>query len=317
MSFRHIPRTGLTVTNRSPGPSAQRTVRLLERVASRDVCSAEARLPVLPQEQHEQVRFRRKIALAHLELSRSDLLHTFPAKADQMARIALVDDQPKILDRPGPVGTSAENVMDGGIPIGWQTLGSRRSPGAFKRGEQIPIHTIGLQQVTIAVLLGRVRVTERSLDGPADARLVAVLDHELVAGRECLLPEILGHQSPARRKTLFVAVTVLFDFSKTQANEFIPSRPRQAAQRQVYVRPTNWNTELAQRAVRSTPSVANAFCSMSAVTGRPLAVVWKPRKFGDAGFGTAMFTFVSEKFRSGIGNATRVVTSFADLLKNR
>ena len=53
-------------------------------------------VPLYTEDQHVEIAVRPPVAAAHLELRRADPPHALPAEADQVARIALVDDEAEV-----------------------------------------------------------------------------------------------------------------------------------------------------------------------------------------------------------------------------
>ena len=61
-------------------------------------------------EKDVEVAGRPPVAAADLELGRADSSHALPAEADQIARVALVDDEAEIADRRAPIAAGGEDV---------------------------------------------------------------------------------------------------------------------------------------------------------------------------------------------------------------
>ncbi len=179
-----------------------------------------------------------KSTLRHLELGVADLLHALAAKAHQAVGIAFVDHQAELLDRPGPVGSGLEDVIDALLAEGRAELAAGGGAGALDGSAELGVKAIAVVIILVPMLAGLVRRAERSLYRAADARLVAMLDQRLGHRRKGLLPVIGRLQRPARREMpLHAAAQVVFlGLGEPEPQQFVPFFRRQPVERFVGAR---------------------------------------------------------------------------------
>src|ERR1044072_2192640 len=134
-----------------------------------------------------EVLGRAPVAAADLEPGRGDSAHALPPEADQVARVALVDDEAEIADRRAPVGAGGEDVAEPVLGIGRHAAfaAPRR---AFHGGDEVRIDAVARDRLAAIVAGADLAAAERGHHGAAEAGPVAMLDGEVAAGREDLLP---------------------------------------------------------------------------------------------------------------------------------
>jgi hypothetical protein len=155
--------------------------------------------------------------MADLEPRRRDLANALAAEADQIPRRALVDHQIEAADRRAPVAAGGEDVAD--PLLGDDPPGLLHQP--VDAGEESRIDAVIGDHPASFGRGSEAGYRKAGADASAGARNVAMLDDEIAAGREDLLPVPSLLFGPGRHQMAFpaMAVVIFVDRSETQLEQ--------------------------------------------------------------------------------------------------